>query len=133
LPAEVVSAVERSGVGAVSLSLLPPLSTRDGRYLCRSLHARFPDLPIVVGIWQNGDPGPLADRFRNDGGAYIVAKLSTAVKRIRQCACAADSAANSAAKQLRVDRPEDALAAGSNDAELDADSARNASPSTATG
>ncbi len=87
LPAEVVEAVNRDGVGVVALSILPPLSTRDGRYLCRCLRARYPDVPIVVGIWQDGDPGALGERFRGDGGTYIATTLSAAVKRIRQCAC----------------------------------------------
>jgi hypothetical protein len=108
LPSEVVDAVDRVGIGVVALSVVPPLSTRDGRYLCRCLRTRYPDIPIIVGIWQNSDPGPLAERFHNDGGTYIATKLSTAVKRIRQYACAAGAPSEERMSLHRIDGEDDA-------------------------
>lgn len=105
LPAEIGDAVEQVNAGVVVLSVMPPVSVNEGRYLCRSLRERFGNLPIVVGVWRGDATGPLADRFRSDGCTSVVNGLGAAVSRIRQYAWTAK-------------RPSDGRRAHRNDARI---------------
>jgi hypothetical protein len=84
LPSEVIEAVDRLEAPVVVLSILPPVSLSSGRYLCRSLRARFPQLSIVVAIWRGNDKSPLSARFEGDGATTVITSLASAVSRVRQ-------------------------------------------------
>lgn len=43
--------VERGRFAIACISALPPFAVGQARSLCKHLHARFPDLAIVVGLW----------------------------------------------------------------------------------
>lgn len=51
LPGELLIAFEKELPAAVCISAVPPGATFRVRGLAKRLRARFPDLPIVVGIW----------------------------------------------------------------------------------
>jgi methylmalonyl-CoA mutase cobalamin-binding subunit len=90
LASEVVDAVERLDAQMVVLSVLPPVSLSAGRYLCRSLRARFPKLTICVAIWRGNEKSPVAARFEGDGATTILTSLANAVSRVRQYVVSAE-------------------------------------------
>lgn len=51
LTGEVVDRIESLKIEIAVICILPPLPPRSSRLLCRRLHERYPQLPIVVGHW----------------------------------------------------------------------------------
>lgn len=51
LASEMVEHVETHAAHVVVVSALPPSAVSHARYLCKRLHARWPDLRMVVGLW----------------------------------------------------------------------------------
>jgi hypothetical protein len=43
--------VERGQFAIACISALPPFAVGQARSLCKRLHARFPDLALVIGLW----------------------------------------------------------------------------------
>ena len=56
LAGELLAAVETAAPTVVCVSALPPTAALHARYLCKRLRARFPTLPVVVGLWQSAEP-----------------------------------------------------------------------------
>jgi predicted PurR-regulated permease PerM len=54
LAGEVLDRIGQDAVRAVLVSALPPQATAHARYLGKRLRARFPELRIVVGLWEAG-------------------------------------------------------------------------------
>ncbi len=48
---DMLEQVERGGYEVACVSALPPFAVGQARSLCKRLHARFPDMAIVVGLW----------------------------------------------------------------------------------
>ena len=48
---DMLQRVSQSGSRIACVSALPPFAVGQARSLCKRLHARFPDLAIVVGLW----------------------------------------------------------------------------------
>ena len=59
---EALEAVERLGVDAVCLSALRPFQVMQARYLAKRLRSRFPDLKIMIGLWDSQRPAVGAHR-----------------------------------------------------------------------
>lgn len=83
LASEMLDAVGSKHAELICVSAVPPFATTHARYLCKRLKARFPDLTIIVGLWNAiGDLQrargrmPLADK--------VVATLAEAKEAIRQ-------------------------------------------------
>jgi predicted PurR-regulated permease PerM len=51
LASEMLELVAQQGATAVCISAMPPAALAHSRYLCKRLYARFPELPVVVGLW----------------------------------------------------------------------------------
>jgi methylmalonyl-CoA mutase cobalamin-binding subunit len=64
---------------AIVLSIVPPLGSRDGRYLCRRVRAACPDLPILAGLWNGQDLDTARDRLIAAGASHIVTSFREAV------------------------------------------------------
>jgi len=64
-PAEVVEEVARRKTKVVCISALPPSAISHVRRLCRELHSRFPDLTIIVGLWNSNIDGEKLKRRVN--------------------------------------------------------------------
>lgn len=58
LCSEVLEQVEETQPQAVLLSSLSPFVDRHARYLAKRLRKRFPSLPLIIGLWKNGDQAP---------------------------------------------------------------------------
>jgi hypothetical protein len=56
LTSEMIGQIEEHAVNAVCVSALPPHAATHARYLCKRLRARFPQMQIVVGLWEGGGP-----------------------------------------------------------------------------
>jgi predicted PurR-regulated permease PerM/CheY-like chemotaxis protein len=96
---EVVEAVEEQQADLVVIAVLPPLAMRNGRYLCKRLRQRYPDLPVIVGLW-GGDAPESAERFTRDGATHVATGMAEAVVRLRSVAAAAPRAPNGAGQQV---------------------------------
>ena len=70
------------------ISAAPPAAVLPARYLCKKLRARFPDTPIVVGLWgAEGDLTRANERLVSAGATKLVVDAATAVQelsRLRQ-------------------------------------------------
>ncbi len=103
VPSKVVSAATLSGemmdivssesIATVCVSAVPPLAATHARYICKRLKPKFPDLKIVVGLWQTNEISKKTqDRLGATGIDRLVGSLSEAaeeLKRLSQNAVAA--------------------------------------------
>ena len=85
LTSELVDSVETLHVDLVILSIIPPLPPRSSRLLCRRLHDRYPQLPVVIGYWGGGKAEEIRRRLADDQ-SEIVTTLGDAVERVRAIA-----------------------------------------------
>jgi hypothetical protein len=53
LASEMVEAIEKQGIQIVCVSAMPPAAVPHSRYLCKRIHARFPDIALLVGVWHS--------------------------------------------------------------------------------
>lgn len=83
LTAETIRDVATHNIDAVIISILPPMATRDGRYLCKQLRSHYPGLPIVVGIWSGEELPTISSQLRSDGATEVVTDLREAVNLVR--------------------------------------------------
>lgn len=89
LAGEKLELIGQEGADIVVLSTLPPSNILKARYLYKRLRTRFPDLPIVVGIWGAQDLAVLEGRIARDGKTPVVATLAAARLKLRELAEAA--------------------------------------------
>ncbi len=69
---ELVEWVRENNADIVCISAVAPTSVNQARYLCLKLHAAFPDLKIIVGMWGATEKSPDDFRVLRDGGAREV-------------------------------------------------------------
>lgn len=69
----------------VCVSALPPFAVGHARSLCKRLHARYPDLKVVVGLW-NYELGiaKAQERFESVHTDFVATSLVDVVKQIGQ-------------------------------------------------
>lgn len=85
LASEMVQTVEREHADVVVVSALPPAAVTHARYLCKRLHARFPDIETVVGLWTwKGDRVKARDRITCTRTVRMVTSLCEAIDEIHQ-------------------------------------------------
>jgi predicted PurR-regulated permease PerM len=85
LASEMVGAVEAKNAHVVIVSALPPAAVAHARYLCKRLHARFPDLSMVVGLWTTKvDLKKAKDRVACSDSVQMASKLRQAMEQIGQ-------------------------------------------------
>jgi predicted PurR-regulated permease PerM len=83
LPSEVIEHVDRDRPGVVVIAALPPGGLIQARYLCNTLHKRFPDLPIVVGCWTyRGNLDRVIVKLRSAGAATVTTTLQGAKEHV---------------------------------------------------
>lgn len=79
---ELAERVEQSAPDVVCISATPPAAVMHGRYLCKQLRRRFPELKLVVGLWDaQGDLNKSTARI--GCGATVVATLADAQTHLR--------------------------------------------------
>jgi predicted PurR-regulated permease PerM len=85
LASEMLELVQEQNAAVVCISALPPAALAHSRHPCKRLHARFPELPAVVGLWASkADPKKSLDRLPRDGPMHLVTSVVGAVAEINQ-------------------------------------------------
>jgi hypothetical protein len=79
LSGEMIDQVAAESAAIVCVSALPPFAAMHARYLCKRLRPRFPQLKLIVGLWQTGDVTKKSqDRLTATGIDRLVTTLSEA-------------------------------------------------------
>jgi hypothetical protein len=82
---EMLEAVERVAPDAVCISHVPPPTLAPVRYLGKRLAERFPELPVIVGIWTSElEEKRIRTRLPKDGDFLVATTLSEARAQARQ-------------------------------------------------
>ncbi len=77
--------VAQGGYRIACVSALPPFAVGQARSLCKRLHARFPELAIVVGLWGFSGGVPKAqERVGSNCTDAVATTLSEALLQIRR-------------------------------------------------
>jgi hypothetical protein len=84
LSGEMLEQVGKVQPPIVCVSAVPPAAATHSRVLCKRLRARFPDLVIMVGVWDSGaDPHIVRRRLGGSGRETVVTTLAQGVDQIR--------------------------------------------------
>jgi hypothetical protein len=87
LASEMVNTVESADAHLVILSALPPSAVAHARYLCKRVHSRFPDTPMIVGLWRyKGDFDKAKDRIACQTQVRVKTTLRDALAEVQQLA-----------------------------------------------
>ncbi len=68
----------------IVISHVPPAGLTTTRYLVRRLHARLPEVAIIVGRWSEKDDNDSAERLIQAGATQVVSSLAEAREAILQ-------------------------------------------------
>jgi hypothetical protein len=81
---EVVDLLKRRTPDVVCISATPPAAVMHARHLCRLVRGRFPQVPVVVGLWDaEGDLGKAKTRIGGSAATHVVATLAEAQQQVR--------------------------------------------------
>jgi predicted PurR-regulated permease PerM len=87
LASEMVEMVEQKKIDVICVSAMPPAAVAHARYLCKRIHARYPDAAMAVGLWTlKGDLVKARDRISCTESVRIVTNLHDAVEQLEQLA-----------------------------------------------
>jgi hypothetical protein len=87
LASEMVDAVEQRQADIVVVSALPPGAVSYSRYLCKRLHARYPELALAVGLWTiKGDVKKAKDRITCAADVQVETTLIGMLDAVHQMA-----------------------------------------------
>ena len=85
LASEMVEQIERYKPDAVCISSLPPSALTHARYLSKRIRARFPDIPLLVGLWNaQGDLGRARERLEIGAASKVVNSFAQGLEDIWQ-------------------------------------------------
>jgi hypothetical protein len=85
LAGEMVEMVEKKEASLVAVSAMPPAAVAHSRYLCKRIHAKYPDISMIVGLWSfKGDLKKATDRITCVGTVSVMTTLSEAMDQIHQ-------------------------------------------------
>lgn len=83
LKGEMVERAATARPHVLFISAAPPAAVLPARYLCKKLRARFPETPIVVGLWgAEGDLTRASERLVSAGATKLVVDAATAVQEL---------------------------------------------------
>ena len=87
LASEMVEAVEKRKADIVVVSALPPGAVSYSRYLCKRVHARYPDIAMAVGLWTlKGDLKKAKERITCAAAVQIATTLGDMLDTVHQMA-----------------------------------------------
>ena len=87
LAAEMVELIDKQPSDIVCVSALPPSAVAHARYLCKRIHARFPEMGLIVGLWTvKGDLEKARRRIACAEAVGIATTLAQAEHEIDQMA-----------------------------------------------
>lgn len=82
---DMLDQVEKSGCRIACVSALPPFAVGQARSLCKRLHARVPELMVIVGLWEFAGGVPRAqERVGTSCTDTVVTSLSEGLLHIRR-------------------------------------------------
>jgi len=84
LAGEKLGVIEEEKADIVVISALPPSNILRARYLYKRLRARFPELPILIGVWGITDTSVLESRIAPDRKATVLGSLAAAREKLRE-------------------------------------------------
>jgi predicted PurR-regulated permease PerM len=85
LAGEMVELVEKKDAHLVAVSAMPPAAVAHSRYLCKRIHTKYPDIPMIVGLWTfKGDLKKATDRITCVGTISVMTTLREAMDQIHQ-------------------------------------------------
>jgi methylmalonyl-CoA mutase cobalamin-binding subunit len=85
LASEMVEAVEKRQAHVICVSAMPPAAVTHSRYLCKRLHAKYPDMDMVVGLWTaRGDLKKAKERITCAQAVQVTTTLVDALEQIQQ-------------------------------------------------
>ena len=80
----VVELAERHKPDVVCISATPPAAVMHARHLCRLIRGRYPDVPVIVGLWNaQGDLSKAKARIAGGAATHVVATLAEAQELVR--------------------------------------------------
>ena len=84
---ELIELVDKAGVDAACISVVPPSTVIHARYLCTKLRVRCRKLKIVIGLWgATEDITDATRRLRDSGADDVTVSLADAVAQIAKYA-----------------------------------------------
>jgi hypothetical protein len=87
LASEMVEMIHSKQADLVAVSAMPPAAVAHARYLCKRIHQRFPDIPMVVGLWRaRGDLRKASSRIACGQQVPVVTSLAQIQHEIDQLA-----------------------------------------------
>ena len=85
LASERVDLISQLKADLVVISALPPGATVHARYLCKRIREKFPDIHLLVGIWNAKDNLERTQkRFAGEADIQLVDGFQSAVAKIHQ-------------------------------------------------
>src|SRR5208283_819388 len=80
---ELMDLVGRRKPDVVCISATPPAAVMHARHLCKQVRGRFPDVPVVVGLWDaQGDLSKAKTRIGGGATTHVVATLAEAQEQV---------------------------------------------------
>jgi len=87
LASEMVEEVAKRQADLVIVSALPPSAVSHARYLCKRVHARFPESRMIIGLWLvKGDLKKMRDRITCVADVQVATTLMSMQEMIHQLA-----------------------------------------------
>ena len=81
---DVAALLERRTPDVICISATPPAAVMHARHLCRLVRARFPQVPVVVGLWDaEGDLSKAVVRIGGAATTHVVTTLAEAHQQVR--------------------------------------------------
>ncbi|MGA2035408.1 MAG: AI-2E family transporter [Thermoguttaceae bacterium] len=81
---ELADLLQRRTPDVVCISATPPAAVMHARHLCKQVRGRFPQVPVVVGLWNaQGDLSKARVRIGAGAATHVVATLAEAQEQVR--------------------------------------------------
>jgi hypothetical protein len=85
LASERIDSISATDAHVAVISSMPPNALAHARYLCKRIQTRFPEMRVVVGMWNaEGNLDRLRKRLSNDPRVQLVSQLDEALTAIHQ-------------------------------------------------
>ena len=84
---EILADIDARHIGMVCISAVRPFAVMHARFLAKRLRVRFPQIKVMIGLWDSKKKAASAERKPEDSSAdWIVSTLAEAVHEVRQSA-----------------------------------------------
>jgi predicted PurR-regulated permease PerM len=103
---DMLEKVEKGGFRIAFVSALPPFAVGQARALCKRLRARFPEILIIIGLWEfAGGVLKAQERVRSSCANAVATTLSEGVLQVRRLSTTAATEVSAQSKNItRIDK-----------------------------